>query len=663
MTSLDFALAYARTGWSVFPLHTPIDGVCDCAKGVDCQSPGKHPRTRTGNKEATTDEAKIRKWWMRWPTANIGLLTGQKSGVVVLDVDPKDGGYDSLGKALVAAGIEGVPPTKRVKTGKANGERGLHCYFRVPEGLEIRNRARLAGYDGIDLRGDGGYVVAPPSLHASGVRYEWVVGTDGTKPHLLDLPEGLLSLIKGLPTPKAANRFNTERALAGVPEGERDETLWRLCGRLRHAGVPLKFAETLVLGAADECEPPFPQNVALEKVRRCYRTYESDAEDEPLPVSTPAIVQLSDVEPEEVEWLWEPFIPRGKLTIMEGDPGCGKTFVALALATALSLGHGLPWVEGMPPPPDEPEFGPTVYMSAEDGLADTICPRLDRMDADRGLIYAIEGQKQRDPVTGKERLVGITLADVDVLDAALDKIRPALLVLDPLQAYLGARVDFHRANEVRPLLSNLGVLAAKHRCAVLILRHLAKSGSARSIYRGLGSIDFIAAARSVLLVGRPVDDPVARAIVHQKCSVGPLGPSIGFNIRDGGDFGWTGASSMTASDLLAAEDAEGDAPARDEAEEFLREILAHGEKKPSKDVLAEARAAGISERTLRRAKQRLGVKASRVGSLNARGKGLWLWAMPMAALDGSLNGREIDPLEHTGGHLGRENLNTEQRES
>lgn len=184
MTSmLDTALAYAAYGWHIFPLHTINDDGCTCGRALDeCSSPGKHPRTRNGLKDATSRDTAIRAWWTRWPDANIGLRTGQPSQIVVVDIDLGHHGFDTLVQ-LEAANGELI--TKEAETGSG----GAHLYYQHP-GQEIGNTAGKLG-PGLDTRGDGGYVVAPPSRHASGGHYHWCTGHKRIEP----LPDWLLSLL------------------------------------------------------------------------------------------------------------------------------------------------------------------------------------------------------------------------------------------------------------------------------------------------------------------------------------------------------------------------------------------------------------------------------------------------------------------------------------
>ena len=246
------------------------------------------------------------------------------------------------------------------------------------------------------------------------------------------------------------------------------------------------------------------------------------------------VVRMADVDPVEVAWVWHPYIPRGKLTLLEGDPGQGKSWITLGIATALSLGHGLPGQDKSRPP------GRVLIMTAEDGLDDTVRPRLDAMDADVTRVYACENVDPFDE------------DGLEALENRAAELRPDLIVVDPLVAYIGAGVDIHRANETRAVLARLASIAEqKPRSAVLAVRHLNKSSGGKAIYRGLGSIDFTAAVRSVLLVGQdPEDEKNAAPSYTSSRTWRPTGESLGYRLSPQDGFTWTGPSSITADEPL-----------------------------------------------------------------------------------------------------------------
>ncbi len=314
--------------------------------------------------------------------------------------------------------------------------------------------------------------------------------------------------------------------------------------------------------------------------------------------------RAADVAPQAVSFLWRPYLPCGKLTLLEGDPGQGKSWIAAALATAGSRGDGLPGGAAFEP------FR-TLIFTAEDGLGDTLRPRLDLLGADLGAVLLHD-----DPL---DLAQGEDFAEVE---QAVSDYRPRLVILDPIVAYLGARTDVYRANEVRSILAPLARLADRYGCAVLAVRHLNKSRGNRSIYAGQGSIDFTAAARSVLLAGCGGDDAADRAFVHIKCNLAGLGPTLAYSIGEAG-FRWAGESPLRASDLLAPEATVEEVSTLDEARAFLRSLLAAGALATA-EIYAAARQAGISEPTLRRAKQREGIAARRHGY---GAGGTWRWSL------------------------------------
>lgn len=317
-------------------------------------------------------------------------------------------------------------------------------------------------------------------------------------------------------------------------------------------------------------------------------------------------VCLADVAPQLVEWLWKPYLPLGKLALIEGDPGLGKSWLTCAIATAVSRGFGLPGLAVAEP-------RNVLLMSAEDGLADTIRPRLDSMAADVTKIFAID-----EPLT-------LDYAGLLSIEASLVEYRPTLVIIDPLVAFIGSKVDIHRANETRTIMAKLAQLAERYSCVIVGIRHLRKSSSDRAIYRGAGSIDFTAACRSVLLVGVDPNDKTRRALVHIKSNLAVIGESIGFEIDERG-FTWTGVSDLTADDVLsAASDAE-ESSALDEAKKFLYESLANGPL-PVPEIKKAATKAGVNWRTLRRARESLAVQCN--PSKNGDGKvEFWTYSLP-----------------------------------
>ena len=246
------------------------------------------------------------------------------------------------------------------------------------------------------------------------------------------------------------------------------------------------------------------------------------------------LINMEDVQAREVSWLWYPYIPYGKLTIVQGDPGEGKTTFILHLAALLTKGEPLPNEEV----DVQREPVNVIYQNAEDSLEDTIKPRLLEAGADCNRVLVIDESVDCLSMTD-ERLV-----------RAIRETGAKMVVLDPIQAYLGADVDMHRANEIRPVLKQLGNIAEEYGCAIILIGHMNKASSSKSTYRGLGSIDFQATARSVLVVGRIKDDTTLRVIAHDKSSLAPEGTSIAFRMDKEKGFTWEGVYDITVGLVL-----------------------------------------------------------------------------------------------------------------
>lgn len=317
--------------------------------------------------------------------------------------------------------------------------------------------------------------------------------------------------------------------------------------------------------------------------------------------SKATIRYYSDISARKIEWLWYPYIAYGKITIVQGDPGDGKTTLVLNIASLISNGIPLPESGGKTPVGRN-----IIYQSTEDGLADTIKPRLQAAGADCSKIAFIDDAK-----------FPLTLSD-DRLEDAIQQCDAKLLVLDPIQAFIGSDADMSRANEMRPLLQRLGNIADRTGCAVVIIGHMNKAAGSKGMYRGLGSIDISATARSILLVGRMKDDPAIRVMTQLKNSLAPEGQAIAFELSEENGFRWIGAYDISAEDLLF-----GAKPIPEiksaQADILLREILADGERLCS-EIYRESTRLGIGKRTMEAAKQNLGVKSFK------RAEG-WCWKL------------------------------------
>ena len=321
------------------------------------------------------------------------------------------------------------------------------------------------------------------------------------------------------------------------------------------------------------------------------------------------LINMEQVEVEKIDWLLYPFIPFGKVTIVQGDPGEGKTTMVLQIIAKLTKGEAV-----LPSGSDEPALeGKTmdlepvnvIYQTAEDGLGDTIKPRLLSAGADCSRVMVIDDNDQ-----------ALTMMDAR-LEEAIIKTKARLVVLDPIQGFLGAAVDMHRANEIRPLMKRVAVLAEKYHCAIILIGHMNKNSNGKSSYRGLGSIDFQAAARSVLIVGRIKDEPEIRVVCHVKSSLAPEGKSIAFRLDKDTGFEWIGEYDISADDLLSGENR---GQKIRSAKEFLKEVLESGFVAQTK-VAEEAESRGIKKKTLWNAKKELEIDSVKIGNQ-------WFWMLP-----------------------------------
>lgn len=596
---LRAALDYAARGWCVIPLHTPTAQGCSCGR-ADCTSVGKHPRVAHGSKDASCDPAVIRAWWDRWPDANVGIATGQASGLLALDVDGAQGE-----QSLVDLAQRGfiLPDTYSVRTGSG----GAHHYFAWPEGADVRNSARKIA-PGLDIRGVGGVVAAPPSMHKSGRRYEVSESAIDAAP----CPEWLLSLIREAQGPATRQSAPAAGAVASesIGKGQRTNRLVSLAGSMHKRGMtPEAIEAALLTENRAKNDPPLPETKVRAIACDIPARYPNPGPEE-KPSLKLDLVRLADVEARAVDWLWKRYLALGMLAMLSGDPGAGKTFLALAIAAGYTVGRT----------PDGERCEPitVLYLSIENALAEVVRVRFNVLGGDASRFFALRGTLCA--VDGEEHRGTVTLADVQILERAIVETGARLVIIDPIQSYLGATVDLHRSNETRPVLDGLAKLAEQCRCCILLIRHLSKQSGGKAITRGLGSIDLSGAVRSEMLAGSLPDDPEARALVHIKSNIGPYGPTRGYSIDGEGRFTWTGESKITAVQILAAPES----PDRKlaEAVQWLSEKLMAGSLE-QREIKEQAEAAGISYRTLVRAKVAL-----RCGSRKSGFGSGWIWWLP-----------------------------------
>jgi hypothetical protein len=380
-----------------------------------------------------------------------------------------------------------------------------------------------------------------------------------------------------------------------------------------------------------------------------------------LGMAGPTLVTLATVTPERVSWLWAGRLPAGKLVVLDGDPAVGKSTMAVDIAARLSTGAG--WPDGGSCP-----AGDVVVLSAEDGLADTIRPRLDAAGADPGRVHALTEMRYVDD-EGTNRTRAVTLADASIIEQAVTRHAARLLVVDVLMAYLPGKVDSHRDQDIRTVLSALAAMAERTGCCVLLLRHLNKASGGNPLYRGGGSIVIVGAARAAMLAAVDPDDETRRVLAVTKSNLAAMPPALAYRLVDSPDHGcarveWLGATEHRAADLLGRHEDDDERSERDEAAEWLLSYLSdrEGEAKAA-DVLKAAKADGIAERTMQRARKRAGIESQRRGF----GEGA-VWTIPatvapfMPGPESWRERRECGANGRQGGHEGSEDVSSQALE-
>lgn len=301
---------------------------------------------------------------------------------------------------------------------------------------------------------------------------------------------------------------------------------------------------------------------------------------QPREEGIPGLRSMTDVPRENINWIWYPYIPAGKLTMLEGDPGLGKSWISCDIASRLSTGTAFPG-EDKPRTPTK-----VLMLSAEDGLGDTLRPRLEMLGANLANIVASDAAFTLD-----ER-------GIKALEHTMSRVSAAIVFIDPVVGYLGGKIDMHKANEVRGFMAALHHAATRTGAAIVGVRHLRKSqgsgGPGKAIYSGIGSIDFTAAARSALQVQETKHGQTYMA--HIKHNLSPGGEALAYSIKDGG-FQWTGTVNWDKESSKGVSTTR-----RGDAAEFLKRVLAKGSL-PNEEILILASEQGIGEASLMKAKR------------------------------------------------------------
>jgi bifunctional DNA primase/polymerase-like protein/AAA domain-containing protein/primase-like protein len=478
-TLFTAALSYAQRDWPVLPLHFVQEGRCSCGR-VECGSTGKHPRTPQGVKDATTDQETIRRWWMDFPEANIGIATGWKSGLVVLDVDPRHDGDDSLSQLERKYGE--LSHTVEVLTGGG----GRHIYFRHPGG-PIKSKAIAPG---LDIKADGGYVVGPPSEHISGRTYEWESSSHPEDTPIAQLPPWLLAMLTKVSAEKSAIP-----ALAKIPEGTRNTTLASLAGTMRRKGMTAKAIEAaLVQENAQRCNPPLSEH-EVKSIAASIAQYHSQSDAQInsrlqlLPDRTNRAIQHPKgfrftelkallMEPEEDRpWLVEGLFPMAGFSIVTAKPKVGKSTLARNLALAIARGEKFMNRNTV--------RGAVVYLALEEKRPE-VQRHFQRMGAQEEPVFVHVGAAPEEAV--------------NELALAIVQHKPVLAIIDPLLKLVRV-TNANDYAEMSKVLEPLIELARTSGCHLLCVHHSGK-GERSGADALLGSTALFAAVDTLLMMQR-----------------------------------------------------------------------------------------------------------------------------------------------------------------
>jgi len=353
--------------------------------------------------------------------------------------------------------------------------------------------------------------------------------------------------------------------------------------------------------------------------------------------SEPLGVLLSEVEVEDFQWLWHRRVALRKITMLDGDPGLGKSLFTTDLAARVSMGRAM--ADGSPG-----LSGPSgvVLICGEDGLADTVKPRLLAAGASPEACTRVRAidmiPETLSDGTISQRLLSL-LSDMPALEATITAMGAQLLVIDPITAYLGNGVDMYRDSDLRRVLTPLAGLAERTSAAIILVRHLNKNTATPALHRGLGGVGFIGVARLGLLFAPNPDVEGEVLVSRHKGNIGQVPPTLAYRVVQVGEaenmprISWLGERETSAGAALAAQSAAGEdsetRSATDEAVAWLRAKLSDGPLK-ARDVQSDARADGISEKALRTARSRIGIKPYREGGLGAEGR--WMWELDPAKM-------------------------------
>lgn len=594
----EAAIKYAKIGLAVFPL-IPRD---------------KRPLTANGFKDATTDIAKIEEWWSINPSANVGIATGQVSGGLVvvdmdLDEDEDKDGYQSFVKWTdETASI--LPDTWLSITGRG----GYHMMFRSAFPV----RSRTGWLDAVDIRANGGYIVAPPSIHPNGRRYEWEDAPEDTP--IADTRDTDVEFLMNTINVDDKKASEPLKVPDSIPKGHRDETMFKLACKYQAMGMS-DDAMLAALKAENQarCIPPLTDKEIEQKIRQALKYQKGEAIEEGNGIyvkktykpkgsrDTEEITDfdldmptLEEFEKRTKEWLIEGYIPKGCVTLLCSDGGIGKTSVWCDTLAAMTTGRTTLFDKAVDNPFQTGVCREVMYFSKEDPTEEIL----------KWKFEAAEGDQKRVRCFGldDERITKIWYGSL-LLEKLIEKYKPDICVFDTLQAFLPDGVDMAKRKDMRDALNPLNQMGAKYGTTFLMIMHTNKSANSGR-QRMADSSDIWDIGRSALMCGRTKDKEICY-MSHEKCNYGRLQKTILFSVTDEGVV-FKGTSNRKDADYIA----DGmishtvASPKEDEAKEFILDYLSGIEERKSEinKLTIAGKAAGIKEHVLDNARAEL-VKA------------------------------------------------------
>ena len=608
----EAALHYAEIGLAVFPLKEQT----------------KYPLTNNGFKDATTDLDQIERWWTRNPTANIGIATGQLSGgLVVIDMDvdkemDKDGYH-----AFVRWCDENyliLPDSWLSITGRGGYHLLYKSSFPVP--------TKIGWLEDVDIKADGGYIVAPPSIHPNGTRYEWEQAPDDYD-LITDDDIDVEFIFNSIIASDKTDRSEPLKVPEEIPEGCRDDFMFKLACKYQAMGMSDAEMEAALMAANKErCKPPLPEKQIKQKLKQAQKykkgevvednsavvakrkTYNKThrAIEESITENDLSMPTLEGFEEREKEWLITGYIPKGAVTLLCSDGGIGKTTLWCDTLAAFTTGRSTIFDKALEIPFHTGQTRSVMYFSKEDPTEEILKRKLREAGADQTKIRCFG--------LDDERLNKIWYGSL-LLEKLVEKYRPDIVVFDTLQAFLPDGVDMAKRKDMRDALNPLNALGAQFGTAFLMIMHTNKSNNSGR-QRMADSSDIWDLGRSALMAGRTKEEGIMY-LSHEKSNYGRLQKTILFSVTDSG-IEYKGTSKRKDRDYMADNISNPmPSPKMDEARDFILENIEDGMEVCELEKMAKS--AGITTATLREAKAALKKeKRIRIGSIGFGKDKKWL---------------------------------------